>query len=48
MKIFVAGATGVIGHRIVQRLTSDGHDVVGMVRRWEECDRLRRFNAGPV
>ncbi len=48
MKIFVAGATGVIGRRIVQRLTSDGHDVVGMVRRPEDFDRIRSFGAEPV
>ncbi len=48
MKILVAGATGVIGHRLIQQQTANGHDVVGMVRRREELDRLRHLGAEPV
>ena len=48
MKILVAGATGVIGRRLIQRLTGNGHDVVGLVRRPEEIERIRRFGAEPV
>ncbi|AUV82433.1 epimerase [Salinigranum rubrum] len=32
MQIFIAGATGVIGRRLVERLTDVGHDVTGLVR----------------
>ena len=32
MKIFVAGATGVIGSRLVPLLVDGGHEVVGMSR----------------
>ena len=32
MKVFVAGATGVVGRRLLPLLTSAGHDVVGMSR----------------
>ncbi|SDR40511.1 NAD-dependent epimerase/dehydratase family protein [Natronobacterium texcoconense] len=32
MRVFVTGATGVLGHRLVERLTDRGHDVVGLVR----------------
>jgi len=32
MRIFIAGATGVIGRRLVERLTDRGHDVIGLVR----------------
>ena len=32
MKVFVAGATGVIGRQLVPRLVAAGHEVVGMTR----------------
>lgn len=32
MRIFVAGAGGVLGRRLVQRLVEGGHDVVGFTR----------------
>jgi nucleoside-diphosphate-sugar epimerase len=32
MRVFIAGATGVIGRRLVPLLTSAGHDVIGLAR----------------
>ena len=32
MKVFVAGATGVLGRRLVDRLADCGHEVVGLAR----------------
>ena len=32
MKVFVTGATGVLGHRIVDRLAERDHDAVGLAR----------------
>lgn len=32
MRVFVAGATGAIGRRLVHQLTATGHEVVGMTR----------------
>ena len=32
MKVFVAGATGVLGRALVPRLVAGGHEVVGMTR----------------
>lgn len=32
MRIIVAGATGVLGHRVVERLSDRGHTVIGLVR----------------
>ena len=32
MRTFVAGATGVIGRRLVERLADRGHEVIGLVR----------------
>lgn len=32
MRVFIAGATGVIGRRLVDRLADRGHEVIGLVR----------------
>ena len=32
MKVFVAGATGALGMRLVPQLVASGHEVVGMTR----------------
>ena len=32
MRVFIAGATGVIGRRLVERLTDCRHEVIGLVR----------------
>lgn len=32
MKVFIAGATGVLGHRLVERLADRGHEVHGLAR----------------
>lgn len=32
MRIFISGATGVLGHRLVERLSDDGHTVFGSTR----------------
>jgi 2-alkyl-3-oxoalkanoate reductase len=34
MKVFLAGATGALGRRLVPLLTARGHEVVGMSPRW--------------
>ncbi len=48
MKIFVSGATGVIGSRAVQRLVEAGHHVTGVARTDEKAAFLRQFGAHPV
>jgi nucleoside-diphosphate-sugar epimerase len=48
MKIFIAGATGVIGSRLVRLLTAAGHDVIGTTRTEEKLGRLRANGAQPV
>jgi 2-alkyl-3-oxoalkanoate reductase len=48
MKVFVAGASGAIGRPLIERLTRDGHEVTGMIRRAEGADRLRQLGAEPV
>ena len=48
MRIFVAGATGVIGSRAVAQLRRAGHDVTGIARTPEKAAQLRRAGATPV
>ncbi len=48
MRIFIAGASGVIGVRLVPLLASRGHKVVGMTRSAGKADLLRSLGADPV
>ena len=48
MRIFIAGATGVIGIRLVPLLVADGHVVAGMTRSAHKVDLLRKLGAEPV
>src|SRR5690242_10793656 len=48
MKIFVAGAGGVIGRRLVPLLREAGHSVVGTTRSTDRADALRLLGAEPV
>ena len=48
MRIFVAGASGVIGVRLVPLLVADGHVVAGMTRSPDKADLLRELGAAPV
>ncbi|HTZ27841.1 MAG TPA: NAD(P)-dependent oxidoreductase [Streptosporangiaceae bacterium] len=48
MRIFVAGASGVIGSRLVALLAADGHEIAGMTRSPGKADILRELGADPV
>jgi nucleoside-diphosphate-sugar epimerase len=48
MRVFVAGATGVIGRTLLPVLARDGHDVVGMTRREERTSLIRALGAEPA
>jgi UDP-glucose 4-epimerase len=48
VRIFLAGASGVLGSRIVPLLVADGHEVAAMTRSAEKVDRLRALGAEPV
>jgi len=48
MRIFVAGATGVIGRRVVPELVARGHAVTAMARDAVKADRLIDAGATPV
>jgi 2-alkyl-3-oxoalkanoate reductase len=48
MRVFVAGASGVIGRRLVPMLVEHGHEVTGMTRSAERAERLRKLGAEPV
>ncbi|MGH8913318.1 MAG: NAD-dependent epimerase/dehydratase family protein [Acidimicrobiia bacterium] len=48
MRVFVAGATGAIGRRLVPLLVDAGHEVVGTTRTPSKVDGLRLTGATPV
>jgi nucleoside-diphosphate-sugar epimerase len=48
MRVFVAGASGVIGVRLVPLLVAAGHEVVGLTRSPGKQEWLRELGAEPV
>jgi nucleoside-diphosphate-sugar epimerase len=48
MKVFVAGATGVLGRELVPQLVARGHELVGMARSASKQDLVRSLGARPV
>ena len=48
MRVFLAGATGVIGRRLVPLLVGRGHSVTGFVRRSADADWLYSLGAKAV
>jgi nucleoside-diphosphate-sugar epimerase len=48
VKVFLAGATGVLGRRLVPKLRHGGHAVVGMTRSTARAGALRAAGAEPV
>lgn len=48
MKILVAGATGVLGRRVIPALVAAGHDVTGVARGTAKAQQLRDQGAAPV
>ena len=48
MKVFVAGAIGVLGRALVPQLVARGHEVVGMTRSASKQDLVRSLGARPV
>lgn len=48
MRIFLAGASGVIGVRLIPPLVRDGHQIAGMTRSPGKAAALRELGAEPV
>lgn len=48
MRVFLAGATGVIGSRLAPLLIAGGHVVAGMTRTAHKADALRAAGVEPV
>ncbi len=48
MRVFLAGATGVIGRPLVSALHSEGHEVTGLTRSQERAADLRAMGVAAV
>jgi hypothetical protein len=48
MKVFVAGASGAVGRRLVPQLVAGGHQVVATTRSEAKLDALRQLGAHAV
>jgi nucleoside-diphosphate-sugar epimerase len=48
MRVFVAGATGVVGRQLVPQLISAGHQVTATTRNADKAEDLRRLGAEPA
>jgi 2-alkyl-3-oxoalkanoate reductase len=48
MRVFVAGASGVLGRALLPQLVARGHDVVGMTRSASKEKLVRELGARPV
>jgi len=48
MRVFVAGASGAIGTRLLPQLVDRGHEVIGTSRSAEKAEQIRALGAEPV
>ena len=48
MRVFVAGASGAVGRRLVPMLVARGHQVTGTTSRFERAEAVGRLGATPV
>lgn len=48
MKIFIAGAHGTIGKKLVKILSDKGHQVKAMIRDSSQSDEMKKLGAEPV
>jgi 2-alkyl-3-oxoalkanoate reductase len=48
MRVFVVGASGAIGRRLVPQLIERGHEAIGSARSADKAERLRKLGAEPV
>ena len=48
MRIFLAGASGVLGQRLIPRLVQDGHVVGGLTRSSSKTELLSHLGAEPI
>ena len=48
MRIFVAGATGAVGRRLVPRLVREGHAVTGLTHAPSKAGFVQELGAEPI
>lgn len=47
MKVFIAGATGVLGRRLIRQLGAKGHEVLGLARSSKNEETIRSLGGTP-
>lgn len=48
MRIFVTGASGFLGRRVIRRLSNENHTVLALTRKKEQAERFHELNITPV
>ncbi len=48
MKILVVGASGKTGQKLLERLSKTNHDVTGLIRKHDQMDLIKQFDAKPM
>ena len=48
MRVFIAGATGVLGQRMVRQFKEKNHEVVGLARDEKGVQKIQRLGAEAI
>ncbi len=48
MRVFITGASGLLGRSTIRQLCSRGHDVLGLVRDQDKARVVQELGAAPV
>ena len=48
MKIFVTGASGLVGKSLIKLLVKENHEVIGLVRNDQDAEDLKTLKVTPI